>query len=252
MERRYIPEAENRLLILYALNRLGPVTSTQLLRFLMEFDLMNYITMQLGLSGMEEQGQLRQHPHPLGGLLELTDAGRYTLKEFEHRVPISSRELMDLGAQTWHERFRLEQQTPADSSILPSGEQYLRLQYMEGDDVLMDILLLRTAEKRVTGAQEKWHAAAHRVYGLISRWLIERYDPDGYRDKRLPTGVTLQQAGERQWYLFLEMKSMTLMLSLPDEGLARCCAMAWPERALDICRLVEQAMTDPSRLPELE
>lgn len=252
MERRNIPEAENRLLMLYALNQLGPVTSTQLLRFFMEFDLMNYITMQLGLSSMEEQGQLRQHPHPLGGLLELTDAGRYTLNEFEHRIPDSRRKLMDEGAKIWRERFRLERQTPSDSTTLPSGEQYVRLQYMEGDEVLMDILLLRGAEKRITGAQEKWHAEGHRVYGFISRWLIERYRPDGYRGERLPVGVTVQQTGERQWYVSLELKNIMLMLSLPDEGLARCCAMAWPERALDICRLVEQAMTDPSKLPELE
>ena len=49
MERKHIPETENRLLILYTLRSLGPVTAMQLLQAMAEGDLMNYITMQLAL-----------------------------------------------------------------------------------------------------------------------------------------------------------------------------------------------------------
>ena len=41
MERRIVPEAELKLVILYTLRKLGPVTSMQLLQFLVEEDLMN-------------------------------------------------------------------------------------------------------------------------------------------------------------------------------------------------------------------
>ena len=73
MERKHIPETENRLIILYTLHRLGPVTSMQLLQAMAEADLMNYITMQLALSDMESQGQITQRAHPLGNLIGLTD-----------------------------------------------------------------------------------------------------------------------------------------------------------------------------------
>ena len=56
MERKNIPEFENRLLILYALRRLGPMTDMPLLRLMVELDLMNYITLQLSLTDMEAQG----------------------------------------------------------------------------------------------------------------------------------------------------------------------------------------------------
>ena len=52
MERKYIPEPESKLTILYALRGLGPVTDTELLQFLVELDLMNYFTMQLNLCDM--------------------------------------------------------------------------------------------------------------------------------------------------------------------------------------------------------
>ena len=41
MERRHIPETENRLIILYLLRQLGPVTAMQLLQAMAEADLMN-------------------------------------------------------------------------------------------------------------------------------------------------------------------------------------------------------------------
>ena len=244
MERKTIPEAENRLLILYALDRLGPVTGTQLLRFLMEYDLMNYITMQLGLCEMEEQGQLKQHPHPLGGLMELTEAGQYALNAFAHRIPQSRRTLVDREAQVWHERFRLEQQTPADSYSLPGGEQCLRLRLMEGDAALMDLLLTLPRDAALSGVQERWRAAAHRVYGGITERLTAAYAADAPLTDPLPPSATLQRAG-KEWYLFLEREGFTVMLSLPDEGLARCCAQAWPGASESLGAMVREALTHP-------
>ena len=91
MERKIIPETENRLIILYTLRQLGPVTAMQLLQAMAEGDLMNYITMQLSLSEMESQGQITQRAHPLGNLIELTEEGTFTLRSFEKRIPASRR-----------------------------------------------------------------------------------------------------------------------------------------------------------------
>ena len=41
MERRHVPDSEQKLVILYALRQLGPVNGMQLLQFLVEKDLMN-------------------------------------------------------------------------------------------------------------------------------------------------------------------------------------------------------------------
>ena len=47
MQRKIIPDAENRLLILYALKTVGAMTDQQLLIVMTDTDLMNYITLQL-------------------------------------------------------------------------------------------------------------------------------------------------------------------------------------------------------------
>ena len=113
MERRRIPEMENKLVILYALRALGPVTGMQLSQFLTQLDLMNYFTMHLSLRDMEEQGQIAGSAHPLGSLLETTPEGAFTLESFTRRIPGSRRNLIDREAPAWRERFRTEQMRPA-------------------------------------------------------------------------------------------------------------------------------------------
>lgn len=248
MERRVIPEAETKLVILYALVRLGPVTSMQLLQFLVEYDLMNYFTMQLSLSEMEEAGQITQHPHPLGSLLLVTQSGAYTLGVFDHRIPISRRELIDREAPAWHERFRSEQQTPADSYPLSGGGTCIRLRLMEGDDSLMDILLKLGDDASFTFLQKRWRSAAQGVYEAVTLSLSADYDPAA-ASPELPPVATLSRAGHGDWLLSLNDRAadptMTLMLSLPDEHLARHYAAVWPDRGdalrISILRQLQEA-----------
>jgi len=229
MERRSIPKAENRLLILYALHRLGPATGMQLWQFMAEYDLVNYFSLQLGLAEMQEQGQLKEHAHPLGSLLTVTDIGAYTLGAFDHRIPISRRQLIDREAPAWHERFRLEQQTPAESCPMPDGTLCLRLRLMEGDTTLMDILLRRPRSQPITFLQERWRSIAQRVYETVTMTLMAGFQEDAPLPEALPDGITLQRATQQDWMLSMEEGGMTLMLFLPDERLARWCAQLWPE-----------------------
>lgn len=253
MERRFITEAETKLVILYAMNRLGPVTSMQLLQFLVEYDLMNYFTMQLSLAEMEEQGQVTQHAHPLGSLLLVTQSGAYTLGVFDHRIPISRRELIDREAPAWHARFRAEQQTPADSYPLSGGGTCIRLRLMEGDDSLLDLLLQLPDEASFTFLQKRWRSAAQGVYEAITLTLSGDYDPAA-PSAPLPAVATLSKAGHGDWLLSLcdapDDPTMTLMLSLPDEHLARHYAAAWPDRGealrTSILRQLQEAETKQS------
>lgn len=72
MQRKIIPDAENRLLILYALKTVGAMTDQQLLIVMTDTDLMNYITLQLTIADLESEGKLRRQGDTSGGTLELT------------------------------------------------------------------------------------------------------------------------------------------------------------------------------------
>lgn len=232
MERKHVPESENKLIILYALRRLGPATAMQLLQFLVEQDLMNYFTMQLNLADMEEQGQIISRLHPLGSLMELTDEGAYAIESFEHRIPVSRRNLIDREAAAWQERFRQEQLAPADSFSLQDGSLCLRLRLLEGSSSLMDILLTLPGDSSFTFLQARWRAAAQAVYNAVTLSLAEGFT--GEAPAAIADGTAaIQQTGHAEWLLSLadrpDKPAFTLLLPLADKALARYCAARWPD-----------------------
>lgn len=245
MERRHIPESETRLTILYVLRALGPVTAMQLLQFMVEADLMNYFTMQLSLCELEEQGQVLSRAHPAGDLVELTSGGAFALASFEGRIPASRRRTVDELAPLWRQRFRTEQQAPADSFVMPGGSVCLRLRLMEGRASLMDILVTLPAEASPTFLQKRWHAAAPRVYEAVTMTLAEGFDPAAAPPPPA-ANAAVQQAGPQEWLVSLAddplRPTLTLLFTLPDEALAHHCAAAWPRACEALRRLILQEL----------
>lgn len=230
MERKVIPESEYRLTILYASGCLGPVTDAQLLRFMVELDLMNYITLRLTLGELEAQGQMTRRAHPCGELWELTAEGRFAMESFGRRIPRSRRERMDRAADVYRTRFRQERLAPADAVALPDGQVCLRLRLTEERAALMDVLLYMPAQQAPTMLEERWQACAQQVYEAVMAALTEDYEP-GAPMPDIPEQA-LRQAEAGEWLLSLsdreESPTFSLVMPLPGEHLARCCAARWP------------------------
>ena len=245
MTRKNVPESEQKLLILLALRCLGGVTQLQLLRFMVEEDVMNYFVLQLNLCELEEMGQVRVCHHALGSLYELTEQGRYTLESFDGRIPDSRRRALEAGAARWKAQFRAEQQNQADAIPMKGGRQCLRLRMLEGDSALLDLSL--TVEGQVTEGElrKRWQGAAQAVYTLVTQALSEGYAEDEPLPILPPTAL-LQQIGEKDWMLSLTDSltepTRSRMLSLPTEALARHYGARWPERRAALAAQILQAL----------
>ena len=237
MERKHIPETENRLMILYTLRQLGPVTATQLLQAMAEADLMNYITMQLALSDMESQGQISQRAHPLGNLIEITSEGDYILRSFEKRIPASRRSIVDEQAHDWRSRFQAEQMAPAEAFTLPDGRSVIHLRLLDKAATLMDLLLYLPAGQTYTLLPDRWRSSVQLTYSTVLAYLTADYSPDMPMPEPGET-ETVRQCRLDEWLLTLTDKPETpgidMILSLPDEHLSRCGAQRWPIVAADI------------------
>jgi len=247
MERKHIPETENRLVILYTLRRLGPVTAMQLLQAMAESDLMNYITMQLALSEMEQQGQITLRAHPLGNLIEVTGEGEFILDSFVRRIPASRRAVIDACAQEWRQRFSIEQMAPAESFTLPDGRMCVHLRLLDKAATLMDLLLYLPAGKTYTLLPQRWQSSVQMTYSTVLAHLTADYSPELPMPDVSET-ESVRQCGVDDWLLTLTdnpaAPAIDLMMSLPDEHLARCAALRWPLAAEDIRTFVLQMLDD--------
>lgn len=246
MERRNVPDSEQKLVILYALERLGTITSMQLLQFLVEEDLMNYFVMQLNLCELEEQGQVEEQPHPFGMLLRVTEDGAYALETFLNRIPASRREQIDAVAETWRRLFRTEQQTLAESFPLSDGGLCVRLRLLEDSMALVDMLLTLPGVSSIAMLPRKWRDGAQIVYDALTRSLGSGYAPDAPLTM-LPPETSLQQINASHWLLMLtggyaDMQA-TVMLTLPNEHISHYYASGWPEHAADILRTIFEVVT---------
>lgn len=231
MERRHVPDSEQKLVILYALDRLGPVTGMQLLQFLVEEDLMNYFVMQLNLCEMQEQGQIAERTHPFGTLLEITGDGVFTLESFDKRIPASKRDQIDKVCDIWRGLFITEQQTLAESFPLSDGGLCVRLRLLEGETTLVDLLVTLPNVTHITLLPQRWRNGAQEIYSAISQSLGSGYSEASDAPPLPDVGATMQQLNDREWLLSLTGNTgsiqVMLMLTLPGEQLARHYASRW-------------------------
>ncbi len=241
MERKHIPESENRLILLYALRRLGPVTAMQLLQAMSEGGLMNYITMQIALSELEDQGHITQRAHPLGNLIEMTRDGEYILGSFEKRIPSSRRSQIDAHAEDWKTRFANEQMAPAESFPLQDGRTALHLRLLDKAATLMDLMLYLPRGESLIFLPERWRDCVQAVYSAALVLFTQDYDPSQPMPET-QEGDPVRMSGPDEWLLTLSDPGIDLMMSLPEEHLARCSAAKWPEISGELRSFVLDAL----------
>lgn len=173
MERKQVPESEQKLILLLVLEVLGPVTETQLLRFLAELSLMNWFEMRLNMNDLADEGYVVLHQHPAGSLRQISDAGKECLRAFENRIPYSRKKsILETG-----EKLRLvylrEQQTPVEVLRLSDGRECLRLRLTEQDRLLMDFVFALPAGCALSFPDRRWQAVAPEIWKeLMGKKLV--------------------------------------------------------------------------------
>ena len=180
---------------------------------------------------VQEQGQISERTHPFGTLLEVTENGLFTLESFDQRIPASKRDQIDRVCDIWRGLFITEQQTLAESFPLSDGGLCVRLRLLEGETALVDLLITLPDVTSITLLPQRWRSSAPEIYAVLSQALGSGYSETAAIPDDLPAGVTMQQVNDREWLLSLAasqdaMQAM-LMLTLPEEGLARHYASRW-------------------------
>ena len=247
IKRKNVPVSEQRLILLDALAELGGVTELQLLRFMVESDLMDYFTFKLELSALEESDQVRQASSAQGTLLTITEEGRYVLSAFLRRVPAGRRDCVHEQAERLRGAFRSELERQLDAFPLSEGRQGLRLRLLENDSALMDLSMSLETPQPEHLLRKRWFDHAQDIYGTITRCLSDGYTA-GQNEATLPPCVQLHQTGDNEWFLALQDREkdprMTLLLALPTRDMAAFYASRWPQNGEYIADTVLRDLTE--------
>lgn len=170
---RRIPDDEQRLIVLCALDALAPCTELQLLQFLFEHDLMNYFDMMFALNDLCARGQAVRQKKRAGYLYQPTDAGREALALFGGRVPGSVKALLKETARVWRARFAQEAQYAHQVQQTNRGEYELTLSVVEQEMDMLRLTLSLPSRELANQLAAKWPKKAGEIYETVIRMLTE-------------------------------------------------------------------------------
>ncbi len=246
---RKTPDLENKLLILFAVDELGSLTSLQLLQFLAENDLMDYITMQLTLGELLAAGHIDTVPHALGTLYTLTAEGRESLTLFLRRLPHSIYSLVRDIVPRWKVRFQRETQMLADFHKREDGSYALRLRLMEKDAPLLDMTLSLPTRDAADRMSRRWPLAAPAFYGHLMQALGDDFSQNAQPPSGLSQGTSIISDGFQGCILRLAQggqasPAFDISLALPTESMALFFAGRWTGKAEEICGLLMDRLSE--------
>ena len=137
---RPIQQEENKLLLLYIINRMGAMDEQALEQFILENELMDYLDSRTTVNDLADQGLLLPLSDEKGKLFLISPPGMEALEMYETSLPYSRRVQVDELCASWRSRLLKEKQVMAQ--YMPHrGGCIARLYFLEGGISMADISL---------------------------------------------------------------------------------------------------------------
>ena len=140
-------EEEDKLVVLCAMEQVGGCTEEQLLRFLVETDLMNQFQFYLALGGLKEAEFVRETRHLEGTLLILTPEGRQSMELFGSRIRASLQEKLSENGPIWRRKIRDELQMPTEWRETENGYTVTLRAIESGEEIFGLRMMAATKEQ---------------------------------------------------------------------------------------------------------
>lgn len=165
-------EEEDKLVLLCALDRLGGCTEEQLLRFVVETELVSQFRFFLALSGLKEASLVRESRHLEGMLLILTPEGRESMELFGSRIRASQQDKLDRHSAAWRRRVRDELSMPAAYEACGNGYT-VTLRALESGEEIFSMKLTAATKVQAKRFCARWPESAPYLYQTIMARLGE-------------------------------------------------------------------------------
>jgi len=165
-------EEEDKLVLLCALHGIGGCTEEQLLRFVLETDLMSQFPFSIALSSLKEAALIRTSHHLEGALLHLTPEGRQSMEMFASRIRASRQEKLKENCAVWRKRVLDELSTPAQYTAKGNGYT-VTLRALESGEEIFSMTLTAATKAQAKRFCERWPKEAAGIYQTMMERLGE-------------------------------------------------------------------------------
>ena len=167
------PLAEAQLVILYMLSRLGSATDANLLDFLTEAQVMNYMELMPALGRLTQEGRLDEAPEGAYRRYTVNAAGEELLRLYGSRIPFSVRETVDGRIPAWQASLRAQRDYQADMAQTPRGDFDVSLRMMERGRPVMTVTLELPSSEIAARLCRRWRSEGGEVFRTLLKPLME-------------------------------------------------------------------------------
>ena len=167
------PLAEAQLVVLYLLSRVESATDANLLDFLTEARLMNYMEMMPALGRLAEEGAVAETLEGVCRRYRITPSGRELLALYGSRIPNSVLENVDSRLPGWQETLRAQRDYRADMAQTPRGDFEVSLRMMERGKAVMTLAVTLPSSEIAMRLCRRWQSEGASVYRALLAPLME-------------------------------------------------------------------------------
>ncbi|KRQ87232.1 hypothetical protein ABG79_01035 [Caloramator mitchellensis] len=165
--------AENKLLILYILNKIdASITNSYLTQIVLENNLINYFSLQQYISELIESGFIDLTKEINRQLLKITLKGKRTLDFFIDRIPENKTKIIDA--------YLLEKEIEVQYEYIPrakfeniGNDYFVDIKLLENDKIIFDLRLRTNSLENANTICENWEKKYSHYYDTILKTLTK-------------------------------------------------------------------------------
>lgn len=168
--------AENKLLLLYMLNRVGmPMSNANFTQIVLENNLLNYFELQQYLSELVEAGMLNEKHEGNRHLLGITEKGVNSLELFLSRIPEKKKQVVDAYFLKNLDLIKHEVRVIAEYA-LDGNRPMVRLALKSDADTLIELKLPAENNALVQQLSQHWKDNYEELYDKILKLFKQPLD----------------------------------------------------------------------------
>lgn len=167
--------AENKVLILYILKKVGKaISNDSLLNLVLAVTDMNYFYFQQFLLDLLEKGYIVNYKKDDYNLYEITDSGKQTLSLTQDIVPGIIKLRVDANLKDELDNFENEHSIIAEYTPKSENHYIVNCKIVDNNDIIFEVKTFAGSSKQAKDIVDNWNKNADKMYPAILNILTKQ------------------------------------------------------------------------------
>jgi predicted transcriptional regulator len=160
--------AENKLLLLYILNKINtPISNSHITQIVLENNLINYFSLQQYLSELIEKGFIEDFKEDKRHMLNITTQGKGVLEFFTSRIPDKKTDLIDSYLDVHIKKIKKEVEVISEYEICGTNKFVVTLKLKDQDATLIELKIPASTNADAKNICSMWKENSDEMYKNI-------------------------------------------------------------------------------------